>query len=221
MVDLYRLVAEPRGIAPYEIPRDERLALARSVMPFIWPAFETTVGTQRTDLLEVVDYDDAWPDRFEEWRGRIAVALGPVARRIDHVGSTSVPGLPAKPIIDIQVAVTDPRDEDAYVPSLADEGLALRSRDELHRYFRPLAGHPRAVHVHVCPTGSPWERDHLVFRDYLRTHPDDARRYTETKRRAVELWSDDGWGNNDAKTDVILDILEAANDWAAASGWRV
>jgi GrpB-like predicted nucleotidyltransferase (UPF0157 family) len=140
----------------------------------------------------------------------IAAGLGDVAQRIEHVGSTSVPGLPAKPIIDIQVSVVDLRAEDRYLPALERVGLALRSRDDYHRYLRPFAGKPRDVHVHVCATGSAWERDHLRFRDYLRAHPGSCQAYAAAKRAAAQRWSDDGIAYTDAKTEVILDIMDAA-----------
>ena len=74
--------------------------------------------------------------------------------RIEHVGSTSVPGLPAKPIVDVQISVDDEDDESRYVPQLEEAGIQLRSRDSLHRYFRPFPDRPRDVHVHVCAAGS-------------------------------------------------------------------
>lgn len=221
VIDLYRLVAEPRGLEPHELPPEERLQLARAVLPVAWPGFEVTEGSERHDPIEVVDYDADWPRQFTRWSDLIADALGPVARRIEHVGSTSVPGLPAKRIIDVQVSVDDLSDEAAYVPPLETEvGVQLRSRDEMHRYFRPFAGRPRDVHVHVCNTGSDWERDHLLFRDYLRSHQEDADRYAEAKRKAQRFWSDDGWAYTDAKTEAILDILEKAETWAAADRWE-
>ena len=89
----------------------------------------------------------------------------------------------------------------------------------MHRYFRPFAGRPRDVHVHVCNTGSEWERDHLLFRDFLRLHPEDAARYADSKREAQRIWSDDGWAYTDAKTEAILDILGRAESWASDRGW--
>ncbi len=77
--------------------------------------------------------------------------------RIEHVGSTSVPGPAAKPIVDVQVSAADLDDEAAYVPPIEAVGLQLRSRDELHRYFRPFRGAPRDIHVHVCHVGSALE----------------------------------------------------------------
>lgn len=221
VIDLYRLVAEPRGLAPHELPLAERRELARSVVATVWPGFALTEGSERSDTIVLVEYDEGWPVRFEQWRDAIAAALGPVARRVEHVGSTSVPGLPAKPIVDIQVSVTDITDERLYVGAIESTGVQLRSRDVLHRYFRPFPGQARDVHVHVCDAGSAWERDHLLFRDYLRRHGDAARRYAEAKHTAVTHWSDDGWAYTDAKTDAILDILEKAEAWAAGSGWAV
>lgn len=220
VIDLYRLVAEPRGLEPHELPRPERWALARSIAPIVWPGFQTTEGSERSDPIEVVEYDSDWPRQFERWHGLIAAALGPVARRIEHVGSTSVPGLPAKRIIDVQVSVADMSDEGVYVPPLeAAVGVQMRSRDTMHRYFRPFAGRPRDVHVHVCNTASEWERDHLLFRDYLRSHAEDAARYAAAKQEAVTLWADDGWAYTDTKTDAILYILSRAESWASGRGW--
>jgi GrpB-like predicted nucleotidyltransferase (UPF0157 family) len=168
--------------------------------------------------LAVAGYDPAWPCTYERWRQRIGAALGRTAIRIEHVGSTSVPGLTAKPIVDIQVSVADLSRESLYVAPLQAAGLVLRSRDELHRYFRPPASQPREVHVHVCAAGGRWERDRLLYRDYLRAHPAACRRYAGAKQAAARRWSDDGWAYTDAKTVVILGILEQAEHWAAATG---
>jgi len=211
VIDLYELVARRRGLDAHQLPVDERYELAHSVMPAIWPAFDTTEGSERPgDLIEVVDYDPEWPDQFERWRLLIRSALGPTAVRIEHVGSTSVVGLAAKPIVDVQVSIERLAAEDEYVPALEAVGLQLRSRDDWHRYFRPFPGQPRDVHVHVCAAGSEWEREHLLFRDYLRASPDVCDRYVQAKREAAEIWSDDGIAYTDAKTEIILAILEAA-----------
>ena len=164
--------------------------------------------------------DPAWPQTYARWRHRVGAALGTAALGIEHVGSTSVPGLAAKPIVDIQVSVADLADELRYVPQLEKAGLVLRSRDELHRYFRPPAGQPREVHVHVCAAGSQWERDHQLFRDYLRADPAACRRYAEAKRANIRRWSDDGWAYTEAKTSVVLDVLEQATDWARSRTGR-
>jgi GrpB-like predicted nucleotidyltransferase (UPF0157 family) len=220
IIDLYRLVSEARGLQPHELPLEERLGLARSAMPFVWPGFGLTEGSGREDPIRVNDYDANWPTLFADWRKRISSELGDAARRIEHVGSTAVEGLAAKPIVDVQVSVIDIGDEDLYVEGLERVGVQLRSRDELHRYFRPFRGMIRNVHVHVCDSGSEWEREHLLFRDFLRTHHAARNAYAETKRVAARMWADDGWGYTDAKSEIILDLLEAAERWATASGWR-
>jgi GrpB-like predicted nucleotidyltransferase (UPF0157 family) len=211
VIDLYALVAGPRGLAPHELSLSERTALARSVMPLVWPGWAITADSERGgDVIEVVEYDAEWPLRYESWRQPIHAALGDTARAIEHVGSTSVPGLPAKPIVDIQISVVDLDDEARYVAALETLGVQLRSRDELHRYFRPFPDRPRAVHVHVCAAGSPWEHEHLLFRDYLRTDADARAAYAAAKREAAFLWSDDGWAYTDAKSQVISTIMTAA-----------
>ncbi len=203
-----------RDLAAHELPAATRLSLARQAMAQTWPGFDVTEGSERPRLpLVVVDYDPAWPQTYERWRLRVTDALGRTATRIEHVGSTSVPGLAAKPIVDIQVSVADLGGEPDYVPPLQAIGLVLRTRDELHRYFRPPADQLRTVHVHVCAAGGQWEHDHLLFRDYLRAHPAACLRYAEAKRAAVRRWGDDGWAYTEAKTGVILDILEQAADW--------
>lgn len=185
MIDLYSLVGRPRGLAAHELPRDERHALARAVKPLVWPGFATTQGSKRTgDTITIFEYDSTWPAQYERWRGKINSALGDAVVLIEHVGSTSVPDLPAKPIIDIQVSVIDLENEAAYAPALEQLGVQLRSRDEWHRSFRPFPGRPRDVHVHVCATGSAWEREHVLFRDYLRSNEQARRAYAAAKRQS-------------------------------------
>jgi GrpB-like predicted nucleotidyltransferase (UPF0157 family) len=211
VIDLYALVAGPRGLAPHELPQSERIALARSVMPLVWPGFAVTPDSERgDDVIEVVEYDDDWPRRYDSWRERIQSALGETVQRIQHVGSTSVPGLPAKPIVDIQISVDDLDGESDYVPALEGLGVQLRSRDELHRYFRPFPDRPRDVHVHVCAVGSSWECEHLQFRDYLRAHEDARHAYAAAKWQAALVWADDGWAYTDAKSDIISTIMADA-----------
>jgi len=220
VIDLYRLVSEPRGLEPEELPLEERKRLARAIAPTFWPGFQVTEGSERFDPIHVAAYDEDWPARFAAWRSLIAKALEGVAIRIDHVGSTSVPGLAAKPIVDVQVSVADMSEEQMYVTPLERLGVQLRSRDDLHRFFRPFEGRPRDVHVHVCAHGSQWQREHLLFRDYLRANEGACEVYARTKLEASRVWSDDGWAYTDAKSDVILDILEDAERWASETDWR-
>jgi GrpB-like predicted nucleotidyltransferase (UPF0157 family) len=163
-------------------------------------------GRERREIV-LVEHDPAWAQRYERERARIEAALGERVLRIDHVGSTSVPGLAAKPIIDIDLSVADPEDEAAFVPDLVAAGYVLRVREPEHRLLRT----PELdVHVHVCALGSEWETQHLLFRDWLRTHPDDRKLYEDVKRSlAGRVWEDTN-DYADAKTDVITDILSRA-----------
>jgi GrpB-like predicted nucleotidyltransferase (UPF0157 family) len=221
LVDLYRLAGRERGLEPHELPLEERNELASRAMPLILPGFELAEGSGRGDPLELAAPDPDWPSTFAAWKERLAGALGPVAERIDHVGSTAVPGLAAKPTIDIQISVQGLEDEDRYAGPLERSGLQLRSRDSLHVYFRPPATRPRDVHVHVCESGGRWEREHLLFRDYLRAHPQAAARYAAVKEELLVVWSDDRWGYTEAKSDCILGILDEAETWAQAAAWKV
>jgi GrpB-like predicted nucleotidyltransferase (UPF0157 family) len=220
VVDLYALAAAPRGIAPEQLPLAERGELAARAMRVIWPGFEVASGSDRDpDPVSVVRYDPGWPERYGRWHDRLSAGLGAAALRIDHVGSTSVPGLAAKPTIDIQISVAKLDDEDAYHPALAALGLVLRSRDDLHRFFRPPRDRVRDVHVHVCESGGAWEREHLLFRDHLRAHPQARALYAKAKQEAVARWGNDRIAYGEAKSDVILDQLAAAERWAARTGW--
>lgn len=220
IIDLYDLVARQRGLCGHQLPRAERVQLARSVMPDIWPGFARTEDSERQDVrVEVVAYDPSWPTRYESWRARLDDSLGDAALRIEHVGSTAVPGLPAKPTVDIQISVANLDDESRYVAQIKQAGVQLRSRDALHRFFRPFAGQPREVHVHVCPVASEWERQHLLFRDYLRGHEDARDAYARVKQEAAQVWSDDRLAYTDAKTGIILDLLADAEAWARANSW--
>ena len=140
-------------------------------------------------------------------------ALSEIAVRIEHVGSTSVPGLAAKPIVDVQVSVADLDDEAASVPPIEEVGLQLRSRDELHRCFRPFRAAPRDIHVHVChvgclEAGASIFRDYL--RDYLREHAEARDADSRAKRAAAARWAGDGFAYADARTEVILQIPTAS-----------
>jgi len=211
LIELYAVFAAESGRRPEELSAEERQRLAELALPVAFPSFEVVPESGRTlEPIEVVEYDAAWPTAFAEWRDRLVTALGSAAVRIEHVGSTSVAGLPAKPVIDIQVSVADLDDEASYVSQIEALGIQLRSRDRWHRYFRPFPGRARDVQIHVCAAGSRWEHDHLLFRDYLRAHPDARAAYAAAKRRAAVDWRDDRLAYTDAKTAVIQEIMAAA-----------
>lgn len=180
------------------------------------PGENGLIGGREKREIVVVPYDQSWPATFEIHRDRIAAALGTDARRIDHVGSTAVPGLPAKAIIDVDLSVDDIEDEPAYLPALQRAGYCLRVREPGHRMVRTP---DLAVHVHICQTGSDWERRHLLFRDRLRADPADRAGYAELKTRLARHEWTDMTAYADAKGPLIAEITDRAERWAAKVGW--
>ncbi len=217
LVDLYDLEATRRGVAVAELPAADRQAMAHRVLAVQYPGWEVAPGGgfRAGEPVEIAGYDGHWPELFGEWRRRLGTALGDVALRVDHVGSTAVPGLAAKPVIDVQVSVDDLEDEPEYVPAIESTGVVLQSREHARRYFRPPPGRPRTVQVHVCAAGSEWERDHLLFRDYLRAHDEVRDAYAALKRELARCWGSDRLAYTGEKTAFILGTLEIAESWAA------
>jgi GrpB-like predicted nucleotidyltransferase (UPF0157 family) len=149
---------------------------------------EALIGGRERRRIVIVDYDPAWPARFEFERDRVQRALGVPARSIEHIGSTAVPGLAAKPIVDLLVAVADPEDDATTVPALESAGYRLRVREPGHRMFRTPA---RDVHVHIWREGDPEIARHLRFRDRLRESHRDRLAYQRLKRElATREWGD-------------------------------
>jgi len=166
-------------------------------------------GAGRGRDYHVADPDPAWPDHFEAEAARISAALPPgLLTRIDHVGSTSVPGLAAKPIIDIQLSLTTLAPREPYVEPICelDYRWVLDPWDDAHEYFSRDIDGVRSFHLHVCLTGSEWERRHLAFRDRLRADPDIASAYGELKRRLAAEHPRDTIGYTEAKTAFIEDV---------------
>ncbi|GAA4737210.1 GrpB family protein [Amnibacterium soli] len=135
--------------------------------------------------IRIVEPDPAWPGQASAVVERIRTVLGPVAVGVEHVGSTSVPGLPAKPILDIDLRVPDPDDEASYVPPLEAAGFELAVREPWWYGHRLLRGTDPAVNLHVYGPDSPESARQRLFRDWLRTHPDDRDRYAVAKRDAA------------------------------------
>ena len=159
----------------------------------------------------VVDYDPQWPKTFETLRSRLAEGLGSLAVAIEHVGSTAVPGLAAKPIIDIDVLLKSASDFPLVVERLASLGyahqgdLGIRGREA----FAAPPGSP-AHHLYVCPTECQQYRRHLAFRDYLRSHPEEAAAYGDLKRSLAACFREDRPGYTIAKSEFIESLLERA-----------
>ena len=158
----------------------------------------------------LADYDPAWATAFEREATRIRGALGAQVRLLEHVGSTSVPGLPAKPIIDIVLAVPDSTDEAAYVPPMEAAGYMLRIREPEWFEHRLFKGADQDANIHVFSVGTAEIDRMLAFRDWLRSHDDDRLLYERTKRdlaardwKYVQHYAD-------AKTDVVAAIMARA-----------
>jgi GrpB-like predicted nucleotidyltransferase (UPF0157 family) len=223
LVDRYALEALYLGVAPDDLSTDLRERLTAEVLAIEFPGIEFAPGSTRSvrDAVEVVPYHEGWPARFRAYRARLTAELGAAAVRIDHVGSTAVEGLAAKPIVDIQVSVADVEDEASYLHGVERAAAELRMREPGHRYFRSAGERPRDVQVHVCQAGSTWEREHLLFRDYLRAHDEVRNAYATLKRGLAVRYTNDRLAYNDAKTAFILDALEDAEAWALRTAWRL
>ena len=164
------------------------------------------VGGREQRQVEIVDYDPSWPDVFEEHRRRILNALGPTARSVEHIGSTAVSGLAAKPIVDIMVTADNPEDEAPYLRPLEEAGYVLRVREADHRMLRTP---DRDVHVHIWRAGSDDEERHLVFRDHLRSNPKERDAYAALKRSLAGQWRDVNY-YAEAKGPFIRQTVESA-----------
>lgn len=179
---------------------------------------EVTIGEPSVlaGTVHLAEYDPAWPGLFGAERKRIVAALGPTALEVEHAGSTSVPGLAAKPVIDVVLAVPDSTDEPAYLPALEAAGYVLRAREPEWFEHRLLKGGGNRVNVHVFSEGCPEIARMLRFRDHLRTHPADRDLYERVKRElAGRTWTY-LQQYADAKSAVVEEILARAT--AAPSG---
>jgi GrpB-like predicted nucleotidyltransferase (UPF0157 family) len=177
----------------------------------------------------IASYSEHWPAAFEALAKRIRAALGEAALRVDHIGSTAVPGLPAKNVIDVQVSVADLGAADGlatagfrpFADAVVDHcppGADSTPEQWTKRLFVEPEGERRA-NVHVRVEGRANQRYALLFRDYLRAHPATCEAYAELKRR-LAAHMPDTLTYADVKDPAVDLIALAAEDWAAASSWR-
>lgn len=160
--------------------------------------------------IHIVDYDPEWPRLFEREAKRVQDTLGNRVLLIEHVGSTSVPGLAAKPIIDMILAVADSADEPAYVPAMESAGYVLHIREPEWHQHRLFKGPDTNINLHVYSFGCPEMDKMLMFRDWLRSNDADRELYERTKRElARQTWK---YVQNyaDAKTSVVEEIVARA-----------
>jgi GrpB-like predicted nucleotidyltransferase (UPF0157 family) len=186
---------DPNDVAAY----DERLAKS-----YVGPPPELQ------SRIEIADYDPGWPALYEREEVRIRAALGEKVVRLEHVGSTSVPTLPAKPIIDMVLDVQDSADEPAYVPDLDAAGYVLHIREPEWFEHRLFKGPDTNVNVHTFSEGCE-EVDRMIgFRDWLRTHDDDRDLYLAAKRELAQREWKYVQNYADAKSAVVREILVRA-----------
>ena len=158
----------------------------------------------------IVDYDPRWTRQFEEEKARILAATVPSVVAVEHIGSTAVPGLAAKPIIDILAGIRHLEDARACIAPLATIGYEYVPEYETElperRYFRKGPREARTHHVHLVEVEGAFWRRHLAFRDYLRAHPEEAKRYAALKRALAAKFGEDREAYTDGKTAYVRGI---------------
>ena len=184
-------------------------------------------SARRRKPVVLAEYDPAWPGAFARLRDRVAAALGELAVAVEHVGSTAVPGLPAKPIVDLDAVVPSAADVPAAIRRLAAVGyvhlgdLGIPGREAFDAPPpAPGAAPWPAHHLYVCPAGGAELRRHLAFRDHLRAHPEDARAYAAVKREGARRFPGDRDAYQEFKGPVVHEILRRALAAGGARGAR-
>ena len=171
-----------------------------------------TIGARRRvdGPMLLADYDPGWPALYEREAARVRGILGDRVLLLEHAGSTSVPGLPAKPIIDMLLAVADSADEPAYVPAMEAAGYRLRIRESAWHEHRLFKGPDTDINLHTFSAGSSEVDRMLAFRDRLRTHDDERERYLATKRELAARHWVFVQDYADAKGEVVEGIIARA-----------
>jgi GrpB-like predicted nucleotidyltransferase (UPF0157 family) len=182
---------------------------------------EFSYGRQTLDVIEVVDWSPDWPMKFRASARRIRDAMGPQALRVDHIGSTSVTGLAAKPVIDIQISVANLEPvEDLAAPMARNGWVLVPENPHLTKlYFREPPGEER-THVHMRVYGSWHEQQALLFRDFLRAHVEEQVPYVVLKRSLATRFRENRAAYTEGKDEHIWDLLRLADYWALATGWK-
>jgi GrpB-like predicted nucleotidyltransferase (UPF0157 family) len=161
-----------------------------------------------TDEITVVAPDGTWPEQYERLAATVREALGGRVVSLEHVGSTSIPDLYAKPVIDIDLTVADPADEPSYIPDLETKDFYLVIREPDWQEHRCLVSDSPRCNLHVFPPGAVEPRRHRAFRDWLRTHPDDRDAYAALKRDLATRNFGSVLEYNNEKAGLIYDIYE-------------
>ena len=160
--------------------------------------------------ITLIEYDPRWPGLFEREANRVRSALGNRALLVEHVGSTAVPGLCAKPIIDMLLVVEDSADEPSYVPALEAVGYKLRVREPEWFEHRMFKGPDTDINLHVFSAGTPEIDGMLLFRNWLRVNEADREKYAQAKRSLAKNKWEHVQHYADAKTSIVREIMERA-----------
>jgi GrpB-like predicted nucleotidyltransferase (UPF0157 family) len=178
-------------------------------------------GNGLLDTIEVFDWSAGWPMKFRILAARLRGSLGSQALRIDHIGSTSVAGLAAKPVVDIQISVASLEPVEELSAAMAQIGFVLRPEnpDLTKLYFREPHGEERS-HIHMRVHGSWHEQQALLFRDYLRTHTEEHAPYVALKRSLAARFRENRAAYTEGKDEHIWGMLRRADRWALMTGWE-
>ncbi len=182
---------------PFSTPSEDEINAARAEF-----------GVWKPSPVVVVAPDPEWMRSYEVLRDRVVTALGDRVLAIEHVGSTAVPGLWAKPLIDIDLTVADSAKEDAWLPCLEAAGFELRVRESDPEEHRVLRGLEPTSNLHVFSPAAREARRHTMFRDWLRAHPEDRDRYAQVKRALAARGFTDHMLYNNAKASFVYDVYE-------------
>jgi GrpB-like predicted nucleotidyltransferase (UPF0157 family) len=165
--------------------------------------------------IEIVDYDAAWPANFEREAAALTGVFGELLLSLHHIGSTSIPGMRSKPIIDIMPVVDDIEAVDPLTPAMSELGYEGLGENGIsgRRYFRKGGDEARSHHVHVYEPGNPEVARHLDFRDYVRAHAEAADTYARLKERLAQEFTTDITAYSEGKSAFIEEMIAKAQAW--------
>jgi GrpB-like predicted nucleotidyltransferase (UPF0157 family) len=216
--ELYTEVAFSRARTVTDLSLAERAEITELAQPYFWPGYERVRPARPNERVEIHEYDPEWVPLFHQIRDALKEKLTLTNYAIEQIGSTSIPGLCAKPTVDVMLCVENSHDEQGYLEAASFAGFELVTRDDQHRFFTTPASEPRYAQLHVCDLESQFAVEHLLFRDYLIAHPQTRDAYAELKRAAATEWGDDRIAYTYAKNSFILETIEKAHLWNRLGG---
>ena len=166
----------------------------------------------KTDMVELLPYDYTWKDEFQKMKKDIEMALNGYAFDVQHVGSTSIEGCPAKPVIDINICIESLEYGNQLVPLLINIGYIYKGDDGIpgRHYFKKQENGVTVSHIHMCPIGNEIWKNQILFRDYMREHPEQLQEYIGLKRKLAILYPTDRASYSLGKKNFIENILVEA-----------